>query len=160
MKVSKHRASRRRPTAIEIPPPIPEPAATGEAPSLPALVASIVTRLRLRERARVLQRLLTPVGPMALAVLGGGVFAKYAVPASWAELSVSLDDAASFSWSQVFELVRYVEQANPDVLQQLIELLSADATTMAALGASIAALLMQQIAARRNPRGAGAPGAG
>ena len=77
-----------------------------------------------------------PVGPMALTVLGGGVFAKYAAQARWPRMSVSLEDAARVTSSQVYELVRYVEQSNPHVLQQVMVVLSRDATTMAAVGAS------------------------
>ena len=49
------------------------------APSLPTLVANIFTKLRLAQRVRVLRRLLLPVGPMALAVLGGGAGAPAVV---------------------------------------------------------------------------------
>jgi hypothetical protein len=44
----------------------------------------------------------------------------------------------------VFELVRYVEQSNPAVLQQVMAVIARDATTMAALGASLAALVLER----------------
>ena len=40
--------------------------------ALPAVVATAYTRVRLGQRVRMLRRLLLPVGPMALTVLGGG----------------------------------------------------------------------------------------
>ena len=120
-----------------------------EAPSMPAVVAGAFTKLRLVHRVRVLRRLLMPVGPMALTVLGGGVFAKYAAQARWPRMSVSLEDAARVTSSQVYELVRYVEQSNPHVLQQVMVVLSRDATTMAAVGASVTALVMQHLSARQ-----------
>lgn len=126
----------------------PAPAPT-DAPSLPAVVASAFTRLRLAHRVRVLRRLLMPVGPLALTVLGGGVFAKYAAQARWPRMSVTLEDAARVTSSQVFELVRYVEQSNPQALQQVLLVLSRDATTMAAVGASVAALVMQRLSSRK-----------
>lgn len=43
----------------------------------PAAWAGAIVKLDVRDRARVLGRLLGLVGPLALAVLGGGVFAKY-----------------------------------------------------------------------------------
>jgi hypothetical protein len=112
-------------------------------------VASVVTRLRLAHRVRVLRRLLMPIGPMALTVVAGGVFAKYAAQARWPQMSVSLEDAASVTWNQVFELVRYVEQANPDVLQQVIVSLAQDPTTVAAVGASVAAIVFQRLSHRK-----------
>ena len=152
MKLSKHRALRRPSTATTPAPALPGARAPVEAPSLPAIVASVFSRLRLAHRARVLRRLLLPVGPMALMVLGGGVFAKYVTQARWPRLSVSLEDAARVTSSQVFELVRYVEQSNPYVLQQVMVVLSRDATTMAAVGASVAAIVMQHLSGRKMVR--------
>jgi hypothetical protein len=150
MKRSKHRRSRRFAPATETPQAPPD-----AVPSLPLMVASVFTRLRLVHRVRVLRRLLMPVGPMALAVLGGGVFAKYVAQARWPRMSISLEDAASVTSSQVFELVRYVEQSDPRVLQQVVGFLSRDATTMAAVGASVAALVIQRLSARTAARSAG-----
>jgi hypothetical protein len=112
-------------------------------PTLAAIVASAVAQTSLALRARVLRRLLMRVGPLALAALAGGAFAKYVEYARWSRFSVSIDDAARVTSGQILELVRYVEQSNPTVLQQVMVVLSRDATTMAALGASVAALVMQ-----------------
>ncbi len=117
---------------------------TRESASLTALVTSVFTRARLVLRARMLRRLLLPVGPLALTVIAGGVFTKYVTQARWSRLSVSLDDAARVTTNQVFELVRYVEQSNPAVLQQVMAVVARDATTMAALSASVAAFVLER----------------
>jgi hypothetical protein len=127
-----------------------------EAPSIPVVVAGAFTRLHVAQRVRVLRRLLMPVGPMALAVLGGGVFAKYAAQARWPRMSISLDDAASVTSTQVYELVRYVQQSNPDALLQVLVDLAQNGTTMAALGASVAAIVMGHLATRK-PAPSGKP---
>jgi hypothetical protein len=74
-------------------------------------------------RAQAMDRLLTAVGPLALAAIAGGAFRKYVVEARWSRISVPLEDAARASWKQVFELVRYVEQADPKVVAQVWGLL-------------------------------------
>ena len=148
MKSSKHHEPRPPFAANEPAEVAPGALAASDAPSLPAVVASAFTRLRLAHRVRVLRRLLMPVGPLALTVVGGGVFAKYAAQARWPRMSVTLEDAARVTSSQVFELVRYVEQSNPQALQQVLLVLSRDATTMAAVGASVAALVMQHLSGR------------
>ena len=148
MKASKHRTSHHHCTAPQLPQAPAEVIAEDDSQSLPAVVASAFTKLGLAVRARVLRRLLMPIGPMALTVLGGGVFAKYAAQARWPRMSVSLEDAARVTSSQVFELVRYLEQSNPHVLQQVMVVLSRDATTMAAVGASVAAIVMRRLASR------------
>lgn len=125
--------------------------------SLPVVVANAFTRLRLAQRVRVLRRLLLPVGPMALAVLAGGVFGKYVAQARWPRMSISLEDAARVTSSQVHELARYVQQSNPHALQQVLVVLARDTTTMAALGASVAALALQHVANRKAARAGALP---
>ncbi len=123
-----------------------------DAPALPVIVAACFDRLALRQRARMLGRLLASVGPLALAVVGGGAFAKYAIFARLPEVPVSLEDAARATSAQVQEIVRYIEQSNPQLFNNLLGLLARDTTTIAALGASIAALTMHTLANRREPR--------
>ncbi len=90
-----------------------------DARQVPAMVATAFARLNLRQRARMLGRLLASVGPLALAVVGGGAFAKYIAHARWPEIPVSLEDAARVTREQVYEIVRYVQQSNPQVLSAL-----------------------------------------
>jgi len=160
MKRSKQRksATHEEPSPQESRPAVPEREAPPSATqSLSVVVANAFTRLRMVERVRLLQGLLRPVGPMALAVLGGGVFAKYVAYARWPHLSVSLDDAARVTFSQVHELVRYLEQSNPVVLQQVLAVFARDATTVAALGGSVAALVMRQMTSTKRPASPGRP---
>ena len=138
------------------PPPAPaadmaQPAAspgTVSPPTLPVIVAASFDRLDIRQRARMLGRLLASVGPLALAVVGGGAFAKYATHARWPELPVSIEDAARATSGQIHEIVRYIEQSNPQLFNHLLESLARDSATIAALGASIAALTLNRLASR------------
>jgi hypothetical protein len=153
MKVTKHTRSRPDHVAAAPPPTFPDGVPAKNTQSLAAIVASAVAQTSLAFRARALRRLLMPIGPLALAALAGGAFAKYVGYARWSRFSVSLDDAARFTSSQILELVRYIEQSNPKVLEQVMLVLSRDATTMAALGASVAALVMQLRLNRKLVRG-------
>jgi len=146
-------------TPSATPPPLsestalqPTPLKHDAPPALPVIVAACFDRLALRQRARMLGRLLASVGPLALAVVGGGAFAKYAIFARLPEVPVSLEDAARATSAQVQEIVRYIEQSNPQLFNNLLGLLARDTTTIAALGASIAALTMHTLANRREPR--------
>lgn len=151
MKSKKHRMSQQIPDAAPNQQVTADTIRARDTQSLPDVIASAFTRLRLAQRVRVLRRLLMPIGPMALAVLGGGVFAKYAAQARWPRMSVSLEDAARVTSSQVYELVRYIEQSNPHALQQVLVALTRDGTTMAALGASVAAIVMRHLSTRKAP---------
>lgn len=154
MKLSAHRKPQ-DPSDARPPTPSEEANAVREAQTLPAVIAGSFTRLQLRQRVRVLRRLLLPVGPMALTVLGGGAFAKYAAQARWPRMSISFDDAARVTSAQVYELVRYLQQSNPAVLQQALAFLARDTTAMAALGASVAAIVIRH---RSNRSASHSPG--
>jgi hypothetical protein len=49
--------------------------------------------------------------------------------------------------------VRYVEQSNPQVLHQVMAVLSRDAGIMAIVGASVAGVAMRHLASRNAMRG-------
>ena len=94
--------------------------------SVPTIVASAFGELDLKRRAPLLGRLLGSVGPLALAVIGGGVFAKFLPIARLPVIPVSFEDAALATSSQVYELVRYVEQSNPSLIEGLMATLLLD----------------------------------
>jgi hypothetical protein len=128
--------------------------ATTQKLSVPAIVASAFDKFEIALRARLLSRLLGSVGPLALAVVGGGVFAKYLRHARWPEIPVSFEDATRATSSQVYDLVRYVEQSDPQVIAGLFTALSQDGATMTAIGASIAAMAVARLLDRNAPAGA------
>lgn len=144
--MAKHVKSSARPSIPDA--PLRATTRGNQTPSLPTIVAVTFSRLNLRMRARMLGRLLASVGPLALTVIGGGAFAKYVTHARLQEIPVSIDDAARATSSQIYEIVRYVEQSNPHLYSQLLNLLARDSTTIAALGASIAALTLNRLASR------------
>jgi len=116
--------------------------------SVPAIFAIAFGKLDLKRRAPLLGRMLGSVGPLALAVVGGGVFVKYLPNARWPVVPVSLEDAALATSSQVYELARYVEQSNPNLIEGVLTALLQDGATLTALGASIVAIAIKQISSR------------
>lgn len=120
--------------------------------SAPGFIASAFGKLNLERRARLLGRLLGSVGPLAMLVVGGGVFAKYLRNARLPEIPISLDDASRATSSQVYEIVRYAKQSNPHLVETLMAALLQDGTTMAALGASVAAVTIKHVSDRRGWR--------
>jgi len=122
-----------------------------EIPSLAAVVADAVAATNLPLRARLLQGLLIPIGPLAMSVLAGGVFAKYAEFARRWPIPLSLEDVARVTSSQVAEIARYLEQSDPSVLEQAVIAISRDSTAVAALGASVVAIAVK-LASRRAER--------
>ena len=115
---------------------------------VPAIVARAFTTASVGLRVRVLSRLLPSVGPLALTVLGGGVFAKYVYQARWSALSVSFSDAARVTSTQVYELATYVQQSNPEVARQILSVFSRDVSTMTALGATVGAIMISYLSGR------------
>jgi hypothetical protein len=121
----------------QLPQALAERAAAKEKLSLPATVAGKFGKLEIKQRARVLGRLLASVGPLALKVVGGGVFAKYVRHARSPEIPVSFEDAARATSSEVCDLVHYVEQSDPKLAEGISATLSLDDITIASARPSI-----------------------
>src|ERR1700737_5152420 len=111
--------------------------AAKEKRSLPAIVGSRFGKFDIGLRARLLGRLLASVGPLALKVVGGGVFAKYVRHARSPEIPVSFEDAARATSTQVRDLVHYVEQSNPNLVEELSTALSVNDGAITPAGTSI-----------------------
>ena len=69
-------------------------------------------------RRKLLEGLLRPVGSLAMAAVASGAFGAFLLR------RVTLDDVARISVEQLAELARFVEQCNPDVLQQVLSMLA------------------------------------
>ena len=138
-----------RPSVFSTLAPAAEAAAIPEE-VMPAIVTQAYEAASVGVRVRVLNRMLRAVGPLALAVVAGGTFARYVSQARWSALTVSLGDAARVTSSQVYELVAYVQQSNPDVVRQIASVLVRDVSTMTTLSATVGAILIGYLS--RHPR--------
>jgi len=86
--------------------------------ALPELIADAYRRAAAPARRRLLERLLRPVGSLALAAIASGAFGTFLLR------RVTLDDVARITAEQLVELARFVDQVNPDVLQQILTMLA------------------------------------
>jgi hypothetical protein len=69
-------------------------------------------------RRKLLERLLRPVGSLAMAAVASGAFGAFLLR------RVTLEDVARISVEQLVELARFVDQVNLDVLQQILSMLA------------------------------------
>jgi hypothetical protein len=111
--------------------------AAREKVSLSAMVARSFVKFDIGLRARLLGRLLASVGPLALKVVGGGVFAKYVRHARSPGIPVSFEDAVRTTSTQVCDLVHYVEQSNPNLVEELSTALSLNDGAITSAGTSV-----------------------
>jgi hypothetical protein len=132
----------------QLPPATVERLAKEQGWLVPAIVARAFTSAGVGLRVKILSRMLRAVGPLALAVVGGGVFARYVQQARWSALSVSITDAARVTSAQIYELATYVQQSNPEVTRQILNALSRDVPTMTSLGATIGAIALSYLSGR------------
>jgi hypothetical protein len=96
----------------------------GDAASVPAggiaeRVSQVYEQSPLAVRARLIERLLRPVGPLALLAVSAGAFAHLIYRLGRDAVPVSLEDAARISSEHVLELARYIEQSSPAALAQM-----------------------------------------
>ena len=86
---------------------------------LPRLISQVYGDAPGPLRRKLLAALLRPLGPLALVTVATGAFGSFLHRRGWWQFEVSIEDAARFSAGQIFELARYVEQADPDVIAQV-----------------------------------------
>jgi len=116
---------------------------------IPELIADVYANATAALRARLIECLLRPVGPLALVAIAAGTFGAF-LHRRQRSLAVSLDDAARISADQMLELARYVEQLSPDTFQQVGTLLMDNPIATASVSGSL--LLLALRAWRRRGR--------
>ena len=151
MKVSEQSTVPPRAAEEAVPQTLADNIAAREKVSLSAMVARSFVKFDVAQRARLLGRLLASVGPLALKVVGGGVFAKYVRHARSPEIPVSYEDAARATSIQVRDLVHYVEQSNPNVVEELSTALSLNNGAIVPAGTSISHCDQRLLEKHSNP---------
>jgi len=95
-------------------------------------------------RAAMLQCLLRPLGTLGLVAVASGAFGRF-LRRDGARLDASmLEHVAQYSGDQVLELARFVQEVNPEVLEQLAAVLADNAMGAAALSASALVFLYRR----------------
>src|SRR4249920_3259926 len=91
-------------------PPSDDARATGasaEAADVPVLVAALYREAPAPLRQRLLNHLLRPVGPLALAAVAAGAFARLLPSGRWNGVQVQLEDVLNIGPDQVLDLAQY-----------------------------------------------------
>lgn len=89
------------------------------APSLPELVSAVYAVAPAPLRVRLLERLVRPLGPLALVAIAGGAFAHLLYRLRRNAAPISPDDANRVTSQQVLELTNYLEQCSPEALLRI-----------------------------------------
>jgi hypothetical protein len=133
----------RRATALGIPTRQP-----GERSRAARLASRLYAGASAVQRSRIVVTLLRPLGPLALVAVASGAFAGLLNRASALGSNLPIDELASFTREQVFELARFVEQVSPDALQQVAGAIAENPFGVSAFGAAAAVLLAGAVNAR------------
>ena len=103
---------------------------------IPALISDLYERAPVSARAKLLEHLLRPVGPLAMMAIAAGAFARFAYRLRRDAVPISLEDAARITSGHVLHLARYVEQSSPAVLHQIGVLIANRSLDLATVGGS------------------------
>ena len=103
---------------------------------VPELVAELYRDAPAVVRARLLECLLRPVGPLAIVTIGAGAFAHLLYRLRLNGVPVSLDDASRVSAEHVLQLARFVEQCSPHALLRIGALIAGSPICVASVSGS------------------------
>jgi hypothetical protein len=106
--------------------PVDAPEGPAAAPPVPSLVARLFVESPLRVKQKVVTCLLGVAGPLALASLADGRFARFLLRSPSEALAVTLEEARRLTEGQVLALASYAWQASPAVYARLVEMLQAE----------------------------------
>jgi hypothetical protein len=143
-----------------------DPASTSRLPMAPgssghaitrqrAVVARLVSRVYRAAndamRAEMLARLLRPLGILSLVAVASGAFARLLQSNGVVPDTISTADVVRYSSDQILELTLFVQEVNPDTLQQLAEQLAQNTMGMTALSATALVLLHRRLRPSSGP---------
>jgi hypothetical protein len=133
------------------PTPVPDRAATRAGTPSPRLVARLFAAASNPLRVRLLRCLMRPLGPLGAAGVAAGAFAAFLNPRGGSEPVIDMEAVALLSSRQVHELAHFVEQVDPQALQQFASLVSSSPLAMATFSASALVLLYRRLQNVRPP---------
>lgn len=112
---------------------------------VPRMITRIYTASDAPLRARLLQRLLDPLGTLGLAAIATGAFAGFLQRRGPEGIRVSIEDVGRCSSDQIAELARFVGQVSPESLQAIANALADNPVGITAFSTSVALLLMRTL---------------
>jgi len=124
---------------------LPDRAAVRSGTPGPRLVARLFAAAGNPLRVRLLRCLMRPLGPLGAAGVAAGAFAAFLNPRGGSEPIIDLEAVAQLSSRQVHELAIFVEQVDPQALEQFASLASGSPLAMATFSASVLALLYRRL---------------
>ena len=117
----------------------------GKADTLPTLISEVYHAAPAPLRARLLECLLRPVGPLALATIASGAFGMFLARRTWTPVSLSIEDAARVTGQPVYELAAYLEQSCPEVFSQMAAVLGNSSLALATGGGALLLTLQRRL---------------
>jgi hypothetical protein len=126
--------------------------------SIPRLVGKVYDLAPARERSRLLEHLLRPLGALSLRTVASGIFASIHVRSDWHDSHVRPEDIQNVRASDVIALVDHVQMvsvAAVDGLGQVVATSPVPASS-AAVGLLLTALMWRAHARRQVARAAAA----
>jgi hypothetical protein len=105
------------------------------------LVARLFTAAGAPLRANLLRCLMRPLGTLGAAGVAAGAFVVF-VDRRGADAPIDADAVSQLSSQQIYELAHFVEQVDPQALQQFVSLASSSSLAMATTFSAAALLLL------------------
>lgn len=114
----------------------------GHSPAAHRVIARLYASADPPLRGRLLACLLRPLSPLGIVAVAAGAFAGVLHRDG---IRVAIDEAARFSGAQVAELAHFVEQVEPNALQQFATLTANNPAALTTFGAAAVVLLVRAL---------------
>ncbi len=91
---------------------------------IPALVSDLYAEASEPVRAKLLEHLLQPVGPLAMIAIAAGAFRRFVYRLRRNATPIPVQDTATITSHHVLQLARYIDQSSPSALRHVVSLIS------------------------------------
>ncbi len=118
----------------------------------PRLVSRLYRQAKQPLRTQMLDCLLRPLNALSLMGVSAGAFAYFLDHKPAVDSELDLDESSRFSPHQIAELTDFVEQVNPEAVQQMTTMLAEHALEIAAFSATAAVLMRRGTDVGSHPR--------
>jgi len=112
---------------------------------IPELVAQIYEIAIPEQRARILERLLQPLGLLSICAVAHGIFAGMRFRSGWHDIDVRIEELTAVRSDDVVSLVAYVQQVSVEAVDSLAQfVLASPQLAASAAGAILITALLER----------------
>ena len=140
--------------------PVGDGAAGVRSSNIAQMIANVYQDAATGQRLQLIERLMQPLGLLAVVTVAHGAFARIWFRRGWQDLTVRVEDLRMVGFQDVLALARFVEESSMDTIDSLIQMLASWPTLASSSAVLVLVAALVRRAALRHTEAGANPAAG